>query len=213
MVGHLLGGWQINAIYILTSGQAYSANETFNGNLGLGGTYLTAGDRPFYGNPNAPVGTVGISQIDANFLFGFGCNPAPCSNTTNGFWSLNAINGAVTTLTAVTPNDVRYIFNGPGAAKIFGTPFGNVGRNTLRGPIFNNLNMSLFKNIKVFERLKVQIRGEAFNVLNHPNPGFGVAAGGSLPTTNIGSAGRRQVRSLTFAKSVIPQELSSLEYV
>jgi hypothetical protein len=84
---------------------------------------------------------------------------------------------------------VKYIFNGPGAARIFGTPFGSAGRNIERGPKFNQLNMSLFKNIKVYERLTVQLRGEAFNVLNHPNPGFGVAAGGYLPNININSAG------------------------
>jgi hypothetical protein len=77
---------------------------------------------------------------------------------------------------AVNLSDVRYIINGPGAARFFGTPFGNVPRNSERGPIFNQLNMSLFKNIRVFERLNIQLRGEAFNVLNHPNPGFGVNA-------------------------------------
>jgi hypothetical protein len=49
--------------------------------------------------------------------------------------------------------------------------------------------MSLFKNIKIFERLTLQLRGEAFNVLNHPNPGFGVASGGSLPSIFVGNAG------------------------
>ena len=40
--------------------------------------------------------------------------------------------------------------------------------------MLNQLNMGLFKNIKVLESLTVQLRGEAFNVLNHPNPGYGV---------------------------------------
>jgi hypothetical protein len=49
--------------------------------------------------------------------------------------------------------------------------------------------MSLFKNIKLYETLTLQLRGEAFNVLNHPQPGFGVNAGGSLPSINVGNAG------------------------
>lgn len=187
-VGRLLGGWQLNATYILTSGQAYSATQTFNGNFGLGNTYLTAGDRPFWGNPNAPAGTAAISQLDANRLFGIACNPSPCTITNTGFWSFASINSAPVPV-AVTPNDVRFIFNGPGAAKYFGTPYGNVARYTEVGPKFNNLNMSVFKNVRVFESVRVQVRGEAFNVLNHPNPGFGQSSGGSLPTTNIQSAG------------------------
>ena len=49
--------------------------------------------------------------------------------------------------------------------------------------------MSVFKRINLFENVKLELRAEAFNVLNHPNPGFGVAAGGYLPSINIGTAG------------------------
>jgi len=84
---------------------------------------------------------------------------------------------------------VHFVFNGPGAARIFGTPFGSSPRNALRGPKFNQLNASVFKNIKVYERLTLQLRGEAFNVLNHPNPGFGVERGGYLPNKDVGNAG------------------------
>ncbi len=39
----------------------------------------------------------------------------------------------------------------------------------------------------------MQLRGEAFNVLNHPNPGYGTgsvgARSGYLPVTDIGNAG------------------------
>ena len=110
----------------------------------------------------------------------------------NGFWSQTAIN-ATGTFVPVTVNDVKYIFNGPGAARIFGTPFGTAGRGSERGPIFNQLNLGVFKNVKIFERLTLQLRGEAFNVLNHPNPGFGAAvtstALGYIPTNNINLAG------------------------
>lgn len=187
-LGRALGGWQLNGTYILTSGATYTPNNGIAGSLGLGGTYLTAGDRPFYGNANADPRQVAISQVDANLVFGIPCNPAPCSNSTTGFYSMNQLQ--ITGVgVPVSLNDVKYVINGPGAAKIFGTPFGNVPRNSERGPIFNQLNLSLFKNIRIYENLKIQLRGEAFNVLNHPNPGFGVNAGGAYPVTNLTSAG------------------------
>ena len=188
-IGRVLGGFQLNGTYIVTSGQPYTPDSFINANIfGLGGTYLTAGERPFYGNPNADRRLVGISQLDANRVYGVDCNPAPCSNTTTGFYSVNQLN---TTGAAVAVNlsDVKYIINGPGAAKFFNTPFGNVARNSERGPIFNQLNLGFFKNITIFENLKIQLRGEAFNVLNHPNPGFGVNAGGAIPTSNLTNAG------------------------
>lgn len=169
VVGKLLGGWQLNGVYVLTSGVPFTPGQFFNGSVfGAAQSYITAGDRPFVGNPNADPRLIGISQLDA-FRAGY----IDHVTNVNGFLSLNELNRTGNPV-GVTPSDVRFIFNGPGSAKIFNTPFGNAARNSLRGPRLNQLNMGLFKNIKVFERLTVQLRGEAFNVLNHPNPGYGV---------------------------------------
>jgi hypothetical protein len=47
--------------------------------------------------------------------------------------------------------------------------FGGAGRNILYGPGLVNADFSVFKNIPVKERFKVQFRAEMFNVFNHPN--------------------------------------------
>ena len=49
---------------------------------------------------------------------------------------------------------------------------GNVGRNTLRGPNFRNLDFSIVKDTSLKylgEGGKVEFRAEIFNILNHPN--------------------------------------------
>jgi len=47
--------------------------------------------------------------------------------------------------------------------------FGNMGRNIFRGPGFVNWDASIAKIWHLNERLKLQMRGEVFNLLNHPN--------------------------------------------
>jgi hypothetical protein len=187
-VGRALGGWQVNGVYVLTSGEPYTPGQFFNGSVyGANQSYITAGDRPFNGNPNVDPRLVGISQLDAALLFGVDVQ------NINGFYSMNVLNqtanNPVPTAVPVSPNDVRFIVNTANAARIFGTPFGNVGRNVLRGPKLNQLNASLFKNIKITERLNLQLRGEAYNVLNHPNPGYGVNQAGYLPDFFVEDAG------------------------
>ena len=49
--------------------------------------------------------------------------------------------------------------------------YGNAGRNILRGPGLVNLDFSLFKNIPLGEKVKLQFRAEAFNVSNTPSFG------------------------------------------
>jgi hypothetical protein len=55
----------------------------------------------------------------------------------------------------------------------FATPaaytFGNAGTNEVRGPNFSQLDFALAKNFIVGDKLKIQIRGEAFNIFNHVN--------------------------------------------
>jgi Carboxypeptidase regulatory-like domain len=45
--------------------------------------------------------------------------------------------------------------------------FGSVGRNTLRGPGINNLDLAVFKNFEVGRGSRVQFRFESFNTFNH----------------------------------------------
>jgi hypothetical protein len=47
--------------------------------------------------------------------------------------------------------------------------FGNLGRNSLRGPSFKEFNFSVYKNTRLAERVNLQIRAEFFNLFNHPN--------------------------------------------
>ena len=64
---------------------------------------------------------------------------------------------------------VRRSWFDPGAFSLpMAGTFGNAGLNILRGPAFQNWDIALFKNFRYSERISVQLRGEAFNFLNHP---------------------------------------------
>jgi len=57
--------------------------------------------------------------------------------------------------------------------------FGNMGRNIVYGPPLSAVNMSLIKTFSFTERIKLEFRADATNVLNHPS--F------ALPDTKIGT--------------------------
>jgi hypothetical protein len=65
-------------------------------------------------------------------------------------------------LTCNVPATANCLFQVP-------TGFGNMGRNLLVGPGFENLDMALYKNTRITERLTAQFRADTFNVFNHPN--------------------------------------------
>jgi hypothetical protein len=50
--------------------------------------------------------------------------------------------------------------------------FGNEGRNAVRGPGLEDVDLSLFKYFPIGETRRVQFRAECFNLLNHPNFGL-----------------------------------------
>jgi hypothetical protein len=50
--------------------------------------------------------------------------------------------------------------------------FGNGGRNIIRGPGFQNWDISFFKMFPIREEMRVEFRAEFFNAFNHANPEF-----------------------------------------
>ncbi len=93
----------------------------------------------------------------------------------------------------------------PGCLFLAPTParFGNLGRNVIIGPDFRNLDLSLIKNTKITERVKLQFRADTFDLANHPNFGqpnrivstsatFGEITSTRFPTGDSGSS--RQIQ-------------------
>ncbi|MGI4755382.1 MAG: carboxypeptidase regulatory-like domain-containing protein [Janthinobacterium lividum] len=69
---------------------------------------------------------------------------------------------------------------------------GNQHRNQLYGPGLQRVDLSLFKNFDLGERLKLEFRTEAFNVLNtaqfvNPNASLNLASAGGAPVSTFGT--------------------------
>ncbi len=47
--------------------------------------------------------------------------------------------------------------------------FGDLGRNSLRGPSFKEFNFSVFKDTAITERVNLKFQADFFNLFNHPN--------------------------------------------
>lgn len=81
--------------------------------------------------------------------------------------------------------------------------FGNIGRNTLRGPDLFNIDLSLFKRTKIGP-LDTELRIETFNILNHPqfgppartfgNADFGRITSSANPSCQTCGTSERQIQ-------------------
>jgi hypothetical protein len=124
----------------------------------------------------------------------FGANVSKWADYLIGGWQLNAIytlqGGTPFTITAsgnpqyTRANLVGKIVTHPGnitnyvdasafavpasAAGIFLAP-GTAGRDIVRGPGFSNMDFALFKNFPITERIKGQLRVQAYNLTNTPH--------------------------------------------
>jgi len=60
---------------------------------------------------------------------------------------------------------------------------GNAQRNTVEGPGWWRADVGLFKNLTLYDRLHIQVRGEGYNIFNHTNPD-GIFTGGIVTGYN-----------------------------
>ncbi|HKX32857.1 MAG TPA: carboxypeptidase regulatory-like domain-containing protein [Blastocatellia bacterium] len=89
--------------------------------------------------------------------------------------------------------------------------FGNLGRNAVTGPGFQNVDFSILKNTKLKERLNLQFRAEIFDLFNHVNfgqPGnLAVATGptnfGVISNTRFQTGDSGSSRQMQFALKLI----------
>jgi hypothetical protein len=177
-LGRAAGGWGLSATYTLASGQPYTPIQYCMAYSACGGGYTPDASfnssyagfydnlRPFSGNPSAPETAVGIMAGDACNYFGVACSGISSTQLV----SLNALNASGTVQT-VTNSSVKYIVNAQNSQQAYGTPFGNVARNSARDFWTNRANASIFKNTRISEKLMAEFNVTFNNVFNHPNYG------------------------------------------
>jgi hypothetical protein len=84
------------------------------------------------------------------------------------------------------------------AAPAFGT-YGDAGRNSLRGPAYWDLDMSVFRQFPVGEGRRFEFRAEAFNLANHVNLG--------LPDGTITDAAFGTINSTAYNNTALNRQL------
>ena len=165
LVRNVINGWQLAPIVHVTSG------APFNVTSGADNSFTSNGnDRPNL-VPGVPLylkTPLRSANVASARLY---LNPAAFSNVTAG-------------CPTVTGSSTIDVLRCPG----YGT-FGNVSRNAFRGPNYIQTDASLSRIFSVHEALKLQLRLEAFNFLNHPY--F------NTPTATLSSSTFGQVGSTT----------------
>jgi len=130
---------------------------------------------------NAPGNTQTADQVGAVRIIG-GVGPAPVTGAS----------------VSCAPTDLSCHYFDPSAFAAVPSAqvrFGTSGRNIVRGPGFFNLDASIFRDFRITERIKFQIRAEMFGVTNTPhynNPGTDVTntATFGVITSTLNTAGR-----------------------
>ncbi|MGB6743627.1 MAG: carboxypeptidase-like regulatory domain-containing protein [Terracidiphilus sp.] len=95
----------------------------------------------------------------------------------------------------------------PSAANNYTQSFGNVPRNSLRGPAYDDTDISLFKDILSEHRIHGQFQAEAFNAWNHTNFANPVSSVSSTSTFGTITATSSSTGSVNIPSSVGTQRV------
>lgn len=153
----LFGGWEISGLAQWQSGAPITFIDT-RGTLNRSGRSgrQTANTNLSNGDIRA---LMGIFEQNGNIYW---INPSILLQTQNpnGTWSSTASQGY--SLNGITFPGQAFFNTLPGQT-------GNMGRTIVNGPKYFNVNAALLKSIRFTETMRLQLRMEAFNVLNNVN--------------------------------------------
>lgn len=111
-----------------------------------------------------PIQEAGANAVRSQIVGTGGNGPGGRPNLVG---SLNVVNGTTVNGTT-TPLSIQWINPSGLHAQTIGT-LGNLGRDVFFSPPLRHVDMSLFKDFQVTERMRIQFRYEVFNITNTPN--------------------------------------------
>jgi hypothetical protein len=182
----------------------FDVRHNFVGNLGVD---LPFGDGRRFSMTGLPDAIFGGWQVNAIVTLSSG-NPASIAQATTSATSLISGSRRPDLIPGGNNNPVlggpdRY-FDASQFTPANPTRFGTVGRNTLSGPGFATVDLSLVKMFRVplfSNQARISFRGEVFNLLNHANfslPDMVVFNGAGEPLGSVG----RITRTASSARQV-----------
>jgi hypothetical protein len=130
------------------------------------------------GTPCGAAQSKDIAGVGLDSNFGCGVN--------GQYW---AVNGTPKIVGTFGTAGQWFATKNPDGSPIFTPPAANTFntqrvRDLMYQPGFNNWNFGLFKSFAIGENKGAQFRGEAFNILNHPNWGGGSGGGVNFDPTS-----------------------------
>jgi len=197
----LLKGWQITSLFTLEGGEPFTLSDGTN-DVSATGEYSDRWNITGNGNDihwtQTGAGTPCNTQTELCFIPPSSFTLDPTGTHVIGGGDPRCIAAAGSQAAIDQLANVGCYIEGSAilTPPALGT-FGNLGRNTFRGPTLKAWDASVSKTWTFGEKLKLQLRGEFFNVLNHPNfdvftmhtdMGDGATLGRVVATPDVGEA-------------------------
>jgi hypothetical protein len=158
------------------------------GDYELSGIVSASSGRPFTVLQGTELSGTGIGNDRGTFCTGRGPAGDPCSSINpHSSTACGTATGCKSWFNSAAFEPAKV--NGANNPVLFTAfTFGNIGKNAFRLPGASDWDVQISKYITLTERLKVQFRGEYFNVLNHPTfAPESISTGAVNGTDNISS--------------------------
>ncbi len=173
VTGHaqMLQGWSVNGIFTAQGGSPIFFYDSSN-DISFTGSFndrwdISGDPSNLHWSKNIPIPYIDPSTFTTDSNGNVIGGNQQCINAAfaaGGQAAVNQLNGGVYGITGGC-----YVQNGTVLTPPAPGTFGNMRRNVVYGPGFVNLDFSVIKLFKFGERFTLQLRGEVFNILNHPN--------------------------------------------